>query len=106
CFWNAYAGNRKLSLPAELRHLVCRVLRVATAVIEEIADVVGFEYVQQTLVFSAALVQSFQLVAAGAERAGWRMPQCCDRGVAFDTGVDQFFPKCADNAVMPCKDSS
>jgi len=64
---HANAGDRKIHLLAELRHLVGRVLRVTAAVVEEIADVMCLEYGNQPLVFGPVLLDAFQLVAAGAK---------------------------------------
>ena len=53
----------------KLRHLEAGIGRISTAVVEEITYVMRLEYLDQTFVFTAVLLQAFQLVAAGAERA-------------------------------------
>src|SRR5690606_4850793 len=93
------AGERIIDLAAELRHLVGGVLRIAAAVVEEVADVVRPEDLQQALVLRAVLIQPLQLVAAGPEGTGGRVPQRRDRLVALQAGVDQLLAQRPDDAV-------
>ena len=53
----------------DLRDLVGGVHRVAAAVVEEVADVVGFEDLDEPLVLGEVRVQAFELVAGRAEGA-------------------------------------
>ncbi len=83
----------------ELRDLEAGVGGVAAAVVEEVADVVGLEDLDQALVLALVLLQALELVAAGAEGAGRRVAQRGDGGGGFLAGVDQVFGQRADDAV-------
>ncbi len=83
----------------ELRHLEAGVGGVAAAVVEEVADVVRLEHLDQALVLGAAFLQTLQLEAAGTERARRRVAQGRDRVRRFLAGVDQVFRQRADDAV-------
>ena len=60
----------------DLRHLEAGVGGVVAAVVEEVADVVRAEHLDQALVLRAALLEALELVAARAERAA---PACAQR---------------------------
>ena len=80
-------------------HLLRGVHGVVAAVVEEIADVVRAEYVNQALVLGAILVDSGQLVARGSEGAARRVAQGPDGGGALLAGVDHILGQGADDAV-------
>jgi hypothetical protein len=83
----------------QLAHLVAGVGRIAAAVVEEVADVVGLEDFDQALVFALVGFQALQLEAAGTEGARGGGAQGGDGGVAFLAGVDQVFGQGADDAI-------
>jgi hypothetical protein len=83
----------------ELRDLVAGVGRVAAAVIEEVADIVGLEDLDEPVVLALVGLQALELVAAGAEAAGGRMAQGGDVCGGLLAGVDQVLGQGADNAV-------
>ena len=60
--------QRKPHLRTDLRYLLAGVGRVPAAVVEEVADIVRLEDLDQSLVFRAIFIDAFELVAAGAER--------------------------------------
>ncbi len=86
-----------------MRDLVRGVLRITTAVVEEITDVMRLENLDKTLVFSAILVETLQLITAGTECTCGCVTQSRYIGVAFHGGIDEFFLKGADDAVAACK---
>ena len=59
----------------ELRDLEAGVGGVAAAVVEEVADVVGLEDLDEPLVLAAAVFEALELVAARPEGAGGRVAQ-------------------------------
>ena len=75
------------------------VLGIATPVVEEIADVVGPEHVDQPSVLAVVGIERGELVAAGTEGATGRMSQAGDLGVGQGRGIDQLFAQCPENAV-------
>src|SRR5690606_8584991 len=83
----------------ELRDLQARIGRVAAAVVEEVADVVGAEHLDQALVLGAVLVDALELVAARAEGARGRVLQGGDGRGRFAAGVDEILGERADDAV-------
>jgi hypothetical protein len=83
----------------QLGHLEAGVGRIAAAVVEEVADVVGLEDFDQALVFALVGFQALHLEAAGTEGAGGGGTQRGDVGVGFLAGVDQVFGQRADDAV-------
>ncbi len=93
--------DRVAQLPADLGHLVGRVHRVAAAVIEEIADVVGLEDLDEPLVLRAVLVDAPELVARRPEGAARRIPEPCDRAGALGARVDHVLGQRADDAIAP-----
>ena len=72
---------------------------IVAAVVEEIADVVRAEYVDQPLVLGAILVDPRELVARRAEGAARRVAQRADGGRALLAGVDHVLGERADDAV-------
>ena len=85
----------------QLRDFEAGIGGVAAAVVKEIADIMGPEYLDQPLVFGPVLFQAFQFVAAGAEGAGGRGQQPANRGAALLAGVDQVFSQRTYDAVAP-----
>ena len=94
--------DRDAARVRELRDLQARVGRVAAAVVEEVADVVRLEHLDQPLVLRRVVLELLQLVARRAERARRRMAQGADRRRGFLAGVDQVFGQGADDAVPAC----
>ena len=82
-----------------LRHLERGVGRIVAAVVEEPADVVRLEHLEQALVAGAVFFERFELEAAGAEGAARRAGQGADRGGGLRGGVDQVFAQRAEDAV-------
>jgi len=68
-----YGLDREPPLLRQLRYLVAGISRITAAIVEKIADVVGLEDLDQTLVFGSVLFQPLEFVAARAERAGGRV---------------------------------
>ena len=73
--------------------------RIVAAVVKEVADVVGAEYLDQPLVLGAVLVDSGELVARRAESAARRVAQGADRRGGLLAGVDHVLGERADDAV-------
>ncbi len=65
---DAHADQRVSELFADLRDLPGGVRGIVATVVEEVADVVGPEYVDQALVMRPVFIDTFQLVATRAER--------------------------------------
>ncbi len=81
--------------------------RVAAAVIEEVADVVRFEDLDEPLVLGAVLVEALQLVARRAEGAPPGVyAQRRDRARGLGRGVDHVFRQGAQDAVAPRVDAA
>ena len=95
--WMAVSGIAQLL--GELRDLEAGVGRVAAAVVEEVADVVRLEDLDQALVLGGVVLVLLQLVARRAERARRRVAQGADVGGAFEAGVDQVLGERAEDAV-------
>ncbi len=91
--------DRIAQLLAQLAHLEAGVGGVAAAVVEEVADVVGLEHLDQALVLGLVLVEALELVAAGAEGAGRSVAQRGDHRRGLLRGIDQVLGKGADDAV-------
>src|SRR5690606_26686693 len=83
----------------QLGNLQAGVCRIAAAVIEEVTNIMGLEYVDQTLVFSAVGFQAFQLVTARAESTGRRVAQGSDVFRRLEAGIDQVLGQGANNAI-------
>ena len=96
---NPDARDGEPEFRAELGHLVRGVHGIAAAVVEEIADVVGLEHLDQPFVLGAVLVQPLELVTRGAERAARGVAQCRDRLIGLLAGVDHVFGERTDDAV-------
>src|SRR6202035_2740455 len=77
----------------------CGIHGIVAAVVEEIADVVRAEYVDQALILRAILIEPRQLVAGRPEGAARRVAQGADGGAALLAGVDQVLGQGADDAV-------
>jgi hypothetical protein len=74
--------------------LVGGVLGVVAAGVEEVADVVGLEDLEQTVHVLAGLLGvllEINLVTAGAERGGGSVTQALDRAGLFIQKIDQIF---------------
>src|SRR5258706_11391229 len=96
---NAHANERVSELFADLRDLPSGVRGIVAAVVEEEADVVGPEYVDQALVMCPVFIDTFQLVAPRAERATRRGLEPRDRRCGLAAGVDQVLGERTDDAV-------
>ena len=83
----------------QLAHLEAGVGRIAAAVVEEVADAVRLEDLDQALVLAPVLLERLELVAAGAEGARGRGAQRRDRLGRLQAGVDQLFGERAEDAV-------
>ncbi len=83
----------------ELGDLIAGIRGVAAAVVEEIADVVGLEDLDQALVLTLVGLQALELIAAGTQAAGGRVAEGRDIGGGLFVGVDQVFGEGADDAV-------
>ena len=57
----------------QLRYLEAGVGGVTTAVVEEVADIMGLEHLDQPLVLGSVFFEALQLVAAGTESARGRV---------------------------------
>ena len=97
---NAHADDRIAQFVADLGNLVGGIGGIAAAVIKEIADIVGRQYLDQAFVFDPVFLQALELVTTGSKSAAGRMLQRRDRLAAFRPGVDQLFPQGAQNAVF------
>src|SRR5690606_39991940 len=73
----------------QLGYLEAGVSGVAATVIEEVADIVRLEYLDQALVLGTVGFQALELVAAGTEGAGGRVAQGGNVLRRFQAGVDQ-----------------
>jgi hypothetical protein len=89
---------------AQLRDFKASVGRIAAAVVKEIADVVRLEDFNQPFILRPVFLQAFELVAAGAEGAGWRGQQTANGGRALLAGIDQVFAQRTDDTVAACID--
>ena len=76
-----------------------RVHGIIAAVVEEVTDVVGAEYLDQSFVLGAILLDAFELVAGGAESAARHVAQRGNRRGGFAASVDQVLCQSADDAV-------
>jgi hypothetical protein len=66
----------------------------------------GLEDLDETLVLGAILLQPLELVTAGPESTGGRMPQGSDRRIGFLAGIYQILGQGADDAVTAGIDSA
>ena len=97
----AHTGDGIAERRAELRHLERGVHRVIAAVVEEVADVVGAEHLDQALILGAVLLDALQLEARRAERAGRRVLERADGRGALAADVDEILGERTDDAVTP-----
>ncbi len=95
---DADTGHRVAQALADLRDLVGGVLGVAAAVVEEVADVVGLEDLDQALVLGAVLLQALELVACRAERPRRGVAQRGDGLGRLLAGVDELLVECPEDA--------
>ena len=72
---HADAGDRVAERGADLRDLERGVHRIVAAVVEEVADVVRAEHLDQALVLGAVLLEALELEARRAEGARRRVAQ-------------------------------
>src|SRR5210317_1827347 len=86
---------------AELRYLEACVGGVTTTVVEEVANIVRLEDLNEALILRPVLLQAFQLVAAGTECARWRGQEACNGAVTFLAGDNQVFMQRTDYAIAP-----
>ena len=103
-FRHTDAHNRVAHFLGDLRNLPRRIHGIVAAVVEEIADIVRLENLDQAFVLRTVLLQALQLVAAGTKGAARRMAQASNRFVGFKAGVDEVFGQGADDAVTACED--
>ena len=96
---HADADDGVAELTPKLRHLVRGVHRVAAAVVEEIADFVRLEDLDQPLVLGAVLLEALELVARRTERAAGRVTQARDRFGALGRRVDHVLGQRAEDPV-------
>ena len=83
----------------ELGDLQTGIRGIAAAIVEKIADVVRLEDRYQAFVLRTAFVDALELVAAGSECPGGRVPQCRYGGRRFLAGIDQVFGQRPDDTV-------
>ena len=65
----------------KLRDLKAGIGRIATAVVEEITDVVRLEDFDESFIFGCTLSKALEFVAAGTECASGGVAQCCNSGL-------------------------
>ena len=78
---------------------MCGVLRVAAAVVEEVADVVRLENIHETPVLRGVVLKRCELVPARAECATRRAAKLGDGLGRFLVRIDQVLPQRPQNAV-------
>ena len=64
----------------------------------------GAKNFNQSFVFGEIVVDTFEFVTAGAERATGRMAQLGNGFGRFEASIDELFAQCADDTVAPGKD--
>src|SRR5690606_5126692 len=72
--------------------------RIAAAVVNEVADIVGAKHLDQAAIFLRTLFDALQLVAHRAEGAARRVAQRRDRPGRLLARVDQLLAQRADDA--------
>src|SRR6202034_4592909 len=82
-FGHADAGDGKAERGPDLRHLERGIHRIVAAVVEEVADVVRAENLDQALVLGAVLLDTLELEARRAEGAGRCVPERAQGRGAF-----------------------
>ena len=80
---HADADDLVAELITDLRHLVSGVHGIVAAVVEEVADVVRLEDLDEALVLGAVLLEALELVARRAEGARGRVSQSLDGRAGF-----------------------
>lgn len=83
----------------QLRNLEARVRGVATAVVEEEADVVRPEDLDQALILGSVRLETLQFVPAGAERPGRRVAKCGNGAGALLARIDEVLAQRADDSI-------
>src|SRR5579883_1631817 len=95
----AHTGDGIAQRLPYLRYLERGIHRVVATVVEEIADVVRAEDLDQPLVLRAVLVDPLQLEAGRPEGAGRGVLEPADDGGTLAAEVDQILRQGADDAV-------
>ena len=80
------------------------VLRIAAAVVEEVADVVRLEEVVQAGEFLGAGFGVLELIAAGAKSATWGSHEAADGAWGLEAEVEEAFVERAGYAVLARQD--
>ena len=101
---DAHAAHFVAVLQHELADLVAGVHGVVAAVVEEIADVVLPEHLQDLLIIGIVFVGIGDLVAAGAQRGGGRVLHLRKLGGVFLAQVEQIIVQQAHDAVLHAVD--
>ena len=96
---HVHGDERIAHLGGDARDLEAGVGGIVAAVVEEVADVVRLEHLDQALVLVAALLDALELVAAGAEGAARRVHERADVRGRLAAGVDEVLGERADDAV-------
>src|SRR5690606_33445577 len=91
-----------------ITHLLCKhrdlqagVGGIAAAVVEEIADIVRLEDLDQPLVFPRIVFKLLQFVPSRAEGTRRRISQCADGSRRFFVRVDEVLLQRADDTIAP-----
>ena len=95
CFWDTNHAEIIATFLSELGDLVRSVLRVVTTSVEEVADVVGLEDLQHTVVVLLAL----ELKATSAECCARCVTQSADRLLSLCSKIDELLVQDAQHAV-------
>jgi hypothetical protein len=90
----------------DLSDLETGIRRVAAAVIEEVANLVRLENLQQPVIRRAVVLKAWQLVARRAEGASRGMRELRDRGCRLLARVDQLLRERAEDAMTARVDSA
>jgi hypothetical protein len=81
-------------------------LRITPTIVEEEADVMCTEHLDQALVLRAVLVKRPQLVTARPKRSTWRVFESGDRRSRFKVGINQIFSQGTEDAISASVDLS
>ncbi|GBE09471.1 hypothetical protein BMS3Abin12_00015 [bacterium BMS3Abin12] len=98
---DADAGEGVAHLLTQLGDLAGGVLRVVATVVEEVADVVRLEYLDQAFVLGTILLEARQLVACRPKGATRGVAQGGDGLRRFPAGIDQVLGERTDDPVAP-----
>src|SRR5262245_8992309 len=79
-FRHMHRADRIAEVGRDLRDLETGIRRVATAVIEEVTNMVRLEDLQQSVIRRAIVLKAWQLVARGAEGAPRGVRKPCEGG--------------------------